>query len=429
MNSDMTRSMLAGVSHGTIARGALAVIALSVALTLLLSGSGTYRVNAEFSQVYGLVEGGRVTAGGLAVGKVKSITLGQDGNPRVTMSVNNDYPIRVDATAKIVAPSVAGETNREIELAPGTGSTMPNGGTIPLSHTTEPQEFDQILSTLDPATRGEVRALLARFDAATAGRGGDIAATLPTSAAALGATADVAHELATDSLALRTLVDAGGRVTSAIESQPGALGAFADRLDGLLTAAAGRQQALQRTLNELPTGLLAGEGALARVDRSIGQLRVLVSEATPGMSELRTVAPDLRQFAAAARPALGQLAGLTHAAPRQLQTIQPLLNTAEPVLTSGSPALNDLIPVANQTRARIPDAFSFFSNWAGAFNDYDANGYGGRVGLVLSSPPTNTIGPSDSGPGRLARPFLRDPGAVGGDPWTDYQNSFVGAGQ
>jgi len=50
-------------------------------------------------------------------------------------------------------------------------------------------------------------------------------------------------------------------------------------------------------------------------------------------------------------------------------------------------------------------------------------------GSVFTNPPGNTLGPSDSGPGTLARPFLRDPGVLGGNPWSDYQSSFVGAGQ
>jgi hypothetical protein len=112
-----------------------------------------------------------------------------------------------------------------------------------------------------------------------------------------------------------------------------------------------------------------------------------------------------------------------------LHAIEPLLAAALSVFAPGAQAFASLIPISNQLRVRFPDVFSFFVNWSEFFNDYDANGHGGRVGLVLTNPPTDLIGPSDSQPGMLARPFLRDPGVLGGSPWTDYRKSFIGSGQ
>ena len=39
------------------------------------------------------------------------------------------------------------------------------------------------------------------------------------------------------------------------------------------------------------------------------------------------------------------------------------------------------------------------------------------------------IGPSDSGPGSVVRPFDRTPGSLEGEPWTDYWKSFIGGGR
>jgi phospholipid/cholesterol/gamma-HCH transport system substrate-binding protein len=412
-----------------MAFAATAVALVVVLAVVLLGGGGRYRVSAQFDQVYGLIKGANVTAGGVQVGSVRSIVLGSDGYPKVTMDVEDGFVLHGDASASIVPPSVASEVGRVVELDPGRGATLAAGSLIPRSRTHVVQEFDQVLSTLDPSTRGEVRALLSRFDAATIGRGPDIARTLRSSAAAVGATADVAQELSADSRALNTLISSGDAVVSAIESQPGALGAFADQLSGLLSTVAAHQRQLAASIAATPAGIGAGIDALHSLQSSVGNLRGLVDEAKPGVTQLRLVAPDLTRLLAAAQPALAQVRRLVSSGPSQLNAIRPLLSTLQPVLGKGTPALSDAIPILNQTRARYPDAFGFFANWSGFFNNYDANGHGGRVGLVFTNPSQEQIGPSDTKPGILARPFLRDPGVLGGDPWTDYQSSFIGAGQ
>ena len=409
------------------AAGVLALVV--IALIIILPGDGTYVVTAEFDQVYGLIPGGPVDVGGVPVGSVSSIWLGTDGYPHVRMSIDDAVQLSQSARAVIATPSVAGEVNRVVELLPGSGSRLASGATIARTRTSEPQEFDQVLSTLNPGTRSEVRSLLDRLDRATAGTGPAISRTLASSAGALGATAAVVGELTADTPALRTLIDQAGTVTAAIDRDPGGLGRLATQLGALLTTTADRQQALSAIIHGAPTGLAAGIGALHRVDRSVPRLRALVGEATPAVVALHAVAPDLRGFLTAARPALAQLQPLVEQGPSELQAIEPLLPAALSLFAPGARALAALIPISNELRVRFPDAFSFFVNWSAFFNDYDVNGHGGRVGLVLTNPPTDLIGPSDSQPGMLGRPFLRDPGVLGGTPWTNYRKSFIGPGQ
>jgi hypothetical protein len=82
-----------------------------------------------------------------------------------------------------------------------------------------------------------------------------------------------------------------------------------------------------------------------------------------------------------------------------------------------APVLLRATPMLEEARARLPDFFSFFSNWADFTANYDANGHAARVGLVFTPPPLNTIGPSDDRAGQLRAPFLRTPGALEGEPW------------
>jgi hypothetical protein len=102
-----------------------------------------------------------------------------------------------------------------------------------------------------------------------------------------------------------------------------------------------------------------------------------------------------------------------------------MLRAAAPLLETMIPVLHRIGPMLDQLRVRLPDAFSFFANWADFTSNYDANGHAARVGIVLPPAPTNTLSPSSDGPGQLAPPYLRTPGALDGQPWTDYFKSFV----
>jgi phospholipid/cholesterol/gamma-HCH transport system substrate-binding protein len=424
------QQLTAGTGSARIIRWVAGLLALLViALIIIVPGSGTYVVTAEFDQVYGLIPGGLVDVGGVPVGSVRSIWLGTDGYPRVRMSIDDSIQLSRSVRAVIATPSVAGEVNRVVELLPGSGAPLTSGATILRSQTSEPQEFDQVLSILNPGTRSEVRSLLSRFDRATAGTGPAISRTLASSAGALNATAAVVGELTAGTSSLSSLIDQAGNVTAAIDRDPGGLGRLATQLSALLTTTADRQRALNTIIRRAPSDLAAGIAALHRVDRSVPNLRALVHESTPAIVALHAVAPDLRGFLTAARPALAQLQPIVAQGAGQLHAIEPLLPAALSLFAPAAQAFASLIPISNELRARFPDAFSFFVNWSEFFNDYDANGHGGRVGLALTNPPTDLIGPSDSQPGMLARPFLRDPGVLSGSPWTNYRKSFIGPGQ
>jgi hypothetical protein len=108
--------------------------------------------------------------------------------------------------------------------------------------------------------------------------------------------------------------------------------------------------------------------------------------------------------------------------------LTPLLREAGPLAAQLTPVLSRINPMLDQTRVRLPDFFSFFSNWADFTANYDANGHGARVGILLPPAPTTVLPPSGDGAGQLRPPYLRTPGALEGEPWKDYAASFVGGG-
>ncbi len=415
---------MAARTQRLLAGGALAVALLAIVIVLSSNG-GQYTLDATFAQVNGLVEGADVEAGGSKVGSVENIELGRDGLPHVRMRVSDDFRLRRGGRASIRFFSVSGEVNRYVALAQGNGSELADGATLAGTRTDQPVEIDQVLSTLDPATRDDVRTLLARIDASTRDRGSQIENTLRYSARALRETAALVHDVRGDGNALRTLVRDGRRVVGAVASDPGALGSTADELAAVLRTTAARETELGAGVDGLAAGLRSPRLALERTRRAVGNLRDIVADARPGVQRLVPFARDLRPTLHAAVPALDEGRRLAADAPADLRRIDTLLRTAQPVLGRLGPVLESANPILDEARARLPDAFGFFANWADFASNYDANGHTARVGLVFSPPPTKAIGPSDPGAGQLRRPFARTPGVLEGEPWTNYRDSFV----
>lgn len=403
-----------------------ALLALLLVLSPWSSQDGVL-VHATFDAVPGLVEGAEVRAGGLQVGTVTDIAL-RDERPRVTMRLHGDYRLRRGATADLRIASLSGSVNRVIAVTAGTGPLLPDGATLGTARTDQPVEIDDVLATLDPATRGEARALLRGLRGATDGRGPDLATALRRSARALGGTADVLAEVTADGEALRTLVRSGSRISTRLAGARGSTGAAVDELGGLLADTAAEEEALARAVTDLPDGLRAPRRALDRLAAATPGLRAVVRDAGPGVRELRGAAPELRGLLTTARPVLADAARLTATAPADLRRLGGLLPTARTVLTELDPVLTRANPIGDQARVRLPDFFSFFANWADFTSNYDANGHGARVGLVFPPAPLNRIDGDDARPGHLQAPFLRTPGVLADEPWREHRDTFVGSG-
>lgn len=74
----------------------------------------------EYENVEGLVTSSPVTINGLTVGKVKSITLKDNGKLLIEMQINNDFPITKGSLAQIYSPSPIG--GKQIAIVPNAGT-------------------------------------------------------------------------------------------------------------------------------------------------------------------------------------------------------------------------------------------------------------------------------------------------------------------
>ncbi|MEA2161353.1 MAG: phospholipid/cholesterol/gamma-HCH transport system substrate-binding protein, partial [Solirubrobacteraceae bacterium] len=161
--------------------GAVTVLAALVAVFLAYNANAglpfvpTKELKAEFVDGSNLVIGNDVREGGFRVGLVSDmrpieLPNGQVG-AQLTLKLdkaNGNVP--VDSTATIRPRSVLGL--KFVEIAKGTSTKMiPDGGTLKISRTTVPVQFDDIFKTFDAKTRASIQQDLVGFGDTLAGRG------------------------------------------------------------------------------------------------------------------------------------------------------------------------------------------------------------------------------------------------------------------
>jgi virulence factor Mce-like protein len=408
---------------------ALAVVTVVVVVLVLQSSGGTYQLTAEFTDVQGLVSGANVRLAGVNVGSVGRIWLGPGGWPRAQLNIDDDVAMRATGTAAVRVLSLSGEFNRYVSIEQGTGVPVSPGALIPLNRTSSPVEVDQALGTFDPATRADLSAALNGFATGLSGEGPSIAATLRSSEAAVEEVGDTAGQIEGDGYDLAQLLQSADRLSSTLAARTPALDAAVDHGTALLETLANRAGSISSSVAGLPAGLEQTDDALANTKALAAPATRLLTRASPAIAELPATATELDNALQAVRPALDEAAKVATVAPSAARAFAPLLRAAGPLLAVMTPVLKQLGPMLDQARVRFPDAFSFFSNWADFTSNYDANGHAARVGIVLPPAPTNVLSPSSDGAGQLKPPYLRTPGALDGQPWTDYWKSFVAGGK
>ena len=131
---------------------------------VVLSSGSPYRVRLLFSDASGLVSGDQVMIGPSSVGSVQSISLTDNGQAAIVISLDGSAaPLYRGTVARIEENGLAGIASHYITLqpAPARGNAqIPSGGTIPQSDTYAEVSLDQIFNTLNAQTRQGLRNII-----------------------------------------------------------------------------------------------------------------------------------------------------------------------------------------------------------------------------------------------------------------------------
>jgi phospholipid/cholesterol/gamma-HCH transport system substrate-binding protein len=130
----------------------IAMVALALNISNLPFASG-HSYSAAFSDASGLRAGDQVEVGGVAVGKVGTVSL-ENSHVKVSFKITNSH-VRLgsDTTASIQIATLLG--NKYLALAPSGSDTVPTGYEFPLSQTKTPYDVEPALQDL-ASTAGKI---------------------------------------------------------------------------------------------------------------------------------------------------------------------------------------------------------------------------------------------------------------------------------
>ena len=411
---------------------AAVLAALVVVMFVSRSSSDTYEMRAVFADVRGLIPGAEVRAGAVQVGTVTAVELNDDDQPEVTFAVDDDVKLHEGAIADIRLGSNVGVVNRTIELETGdpTRPELERGTMLSGDATDQPVNFDEAAEALDPATRANLKRVLVQLDAAFAGRGKDIDRGLRHSAVATNEMANLLAQAGADGEALRSAVSGSRRVVAALAASPADLANAADRTAALLATTGARPGELAAAVRSLGPALAGTRRALDELRIAAPDLRALVAELEPVVDELGPLVAILPEAADAAAPVLTEARMLIEDGRRDLERLRPVIDAAQPVTTKLDPIIRDALPLAQLLRVYTPEAMGAVQNFGAMQGAYDGVGHlwNNRVMLAQQGPPPATrseLAPDECGPGALEQPYVRAPGALECDPWTNYRESYI----
>lgn len=291
-----------------------------------------YDIKAVVSNANQIHGNSPVRIAGVNVGKVTKIERGPGTTAIVTMRIDKrGRPIHKDATLKI-RPRLFLEGNFFIDMKPGTPSApeLDDDGTIPLSQTAIPVQFDQVLSTLQENPRASLKTLVKEYDTALKGGGAQaINRTFKPSEAALKGVALVSQE----SLGL----------------SPHDLSQLVESVTKINVALAGRRQALGELLTNFNRTVAAFADNEADVATGTHQLGELAKVSYPALGAVNDALPPLRRFSVDVRP-------LLRTSPRTLDLTLPLLRQLDRLFSAGElpPLLRDTRPALRSLSALEP---------------------------------------------------------------------------
>jgi virulence factor Mce-like protein len=311
--------------------GAITLV-VAVLLTYLgfakgLPFDGRYELRATFTQANSIKPGSPVRIAGVNVGEVTGVAREPETTAAdVTMRLDDSaLPIHRDATAKI-RPRIFLEGNFFVDLKPGTprAAELPDGGTLPITQTATPVQFDQVLTALQRDSRQDLQELLAGYgtaltaeptatedetqDVEVQGRSGAQAlnAALRDSAPALRGVATVNTALLGQEPQDLSRLLAGLRETTRnLGLDEVALQELVTNLRRTLGTLATSSSDLRATVAALPGTLRTASSTFASLQRALPGTRALARELIPGVRETPATIAAGRPWVAQTRRLLG----------------------------------------------------------------------------------------------------------------------------
>jgi phospholipid/cholesterol/gamma-HCH transport system substrate-binding protein len=318
-----------------------------------------FRVKAVFESSNSIRKNSPVRIAGVTVGKVVKVE-GKPGTDAavVTMEIKKKgLPIHKDATLKI-RPRIFLEGNFFVDVKPGTPSapTISDGDTLPVTQTSTPVQFDQVLSILQSDTRTSLRKTLdglgtgltykprraqdAYADPSARGEtaGQSLNDALRYGERSLKGTAIVSDAfLGTQDHDLSRLIGGLSRTAEGLGRNEAQLKDLLTNFNTTVAATASQAGDLRASIHELGPTLQNADRALDSLNSSFPNTRAFAREILPGVRETPATIDAAFPWIAQTRQLLG---------PNELKGVADAL----------SPATRDLAKVVDESLKLLPQA-------------------------------------------------------------------------
>jgi phospholipid/cholesterol/gamma-HCH transport system substrate-binding protein len=371
-----------------VAAVAALLTAIVVVALVVLGGSTTYTLHADFVDAGGLVTGDEVLMGPAKVGSVQSISLTGNGRAQVTMHIDSDAaPVREGTVARIYENSLSGIANKYVVLEPAAPAAppIPDGGTIGADHTYSFVSLDQVFDALDPVTRAGLQNVIKGEAASIQGKSVEANKTLKYLAPGLSSTSNLTAELDRNEPAFDGLLVQGAQAMQALASRSQQLSDLIGQTATTTGAIARQSQALQTALQLLPGTLTHATSTFAGLDSTLDVLDPLVAKSKIASRRLLPFTTSLNTFTKTAIPTVTALSDLIHN-PAGTGDLTTLLLDTPKLARLAHAAFPRLISAMNASQTQLdtlrqytPDVIAALTNVGQASAYYDANGHYVRV--------------------------------------------------
>ncbi|MGI8506704.1 MAG: MlaD family protein [Solirubrobacteraceae bacterium] len=388
--------------------GAMTVLVILVAVFLAYNANNglpfvpTRQLKVDIASGSDLVPGNEVREGGFLIGRIsdlKPIELptGQIG-AQLTLQLDKaqgDVPL--DSTASIRPRSVLGL--KYVDLHKGTSKRFfADGGTMPISHTTVPVQFEDIFQAFDAKTRSAIDKNLVGFGDTLAGRGSALNDTISSLPSLFQHLRPVAQYLSDPSTELTRLLGSleGFMGTVAPVAQTN-VALFRD-MATTFEAISRDPNALEATIRESPSTEDVTTSSLKVQQPFLVDLSTLGTQLTPATAELKRALPiinpaiEIGARTLARTPSLNAKLQQVMAALKQL-SLAPGTNIGINALASTVSILNPMIRYLGPFQT-VCDGWNYFWTFLSEhISEQTSFGFAQRALINLGNPlQTNNVG-------------------------------------
>lgn len=320
------------------------------------------KVELDDAQAVQPGQGQTVRSAGVELGQIGKVQL-KDGKALVEMQLEPKYKDYVKRDATALLRTKTGLKDMFIEVDPGSGKTLPEGGTIQSASTAPDIDPDEILSALDTDTRSYLQLLVSGAGKGLKGRGSDLQETY----ARLGPTnrdlARVNSAVARRKGNLKNLINKYGLLTSELATKDRQIVRLVRSSNAVFESLATQNTQIASAVNKLP-------GTLDTTSDTLEKVNTFGQRLTPALQSLRSPIRKLDPANKAVLPLVRE------ATPQIRDQIRPFTRISIPYIRDlgrGAKGLSDGAPDLTISFNKLNRLFNI-----GAYNPGGAEGLTGN---------------------------------------------------